>query len=62
METDKIMQWIEEHQKGKSGIYPHRVALEVFLKFGIIDGITLSEAKGFVLQHIKNEMGKSEED
>ncbi len=48
--NNNILQWIESYQKGRGGIYPHMVAVEVSIRFGI--DITL--AREFVLQHIKN--------
>lgn len=45
----QIMHWIDEHQSGKSGIYPHHVALEICAEFGI----PLTKAKIYVLAHIK---------
>lgn len=52
MASTKIMQWIDDHQRGKNGIYPHQVALEVCAEFQI----SISDARDYVLQHIKKEM------
>lgn len=46
----EIMKWIEIKQRGKSGIYPHQLALEVCGEFTI----SLSEAMDYVLRHIRD--------
>jgi len=48
----KIMDFINEEQHGKSGIYPYHVALEVCARFNI----TLEEAQQYVSDHIKRVM------
>lgn len=44
-----ILQWIDEYQKGKSGIYPNLVAREVAVNFDI----SLPRATDLVLRHIR---------
>jgi hypothetical protein len=46
----KILDFIEEIQRGKSGIYPYRVAQEVAIKFQI----SMERAQEYVSQHIKD--------
>ena len=46
----EILAFITELQKGKSGIYPYRVAQEVAIKFQI----SIEEAQKYVSQHIKD--------
>jgi len=50
---EKIMQWIEEYQSGKSGIYPYQVALQVCAEFQI----SIEQAQGFVSKHIRAVLG-----
>lgn len=45
----KIMQWIENYQSGKSGIYPYQVALQVCAEFQI----SITEAQEYVTRHIQ---------
>lgn len=52
----EILQWIENYQKGKSGIYPYQVALQVCATFQI----SITEAQSYVMQHIKNVMNNKE--
>jgi len=54
---DKIIQWIEEYQRGKVGIYPYRLSELVAIEFYI----PIKEAAEFVLEHIKKEFAKLEE-
>jgi hypothetical protein len=49
MET-KIIQWIEDYQNGKSGIYPNQVALLVCAEFQI----SIEEARQYVIKHISS--------
>jgi len=50
-----IMQWIENHQSGKSGIYPYQVALQVCAEFAI----PIEEAQDYVAKHIKQVTAKA---
>lgn len=54
---NKIMEFIEDEQKGRSGIYPYKIAQEVAIKFRI----PIKEASKYVLQHIKNEIREASE-
>ena len=45
----EIMQWINDYQRGKGGIFPYRVAEQVAIRFRI----TISHAIDFVLVHIR---------
>ena len=47
--NEKIMEWIEDYQEGKSGIYPYRVAEQVCLEFKI----DIAEAFIYVNEHIR---------
>ena len=51
----KIQEFIENYQRGKTGIYPHQVALLVCAEFLI----PLPDATEHVLAHIKAEMARS---
>mgnify|MGYP001581533150 CR=1 FL=1 len=46
---EKIIQWIDNYQSGKSGIYPYQVALQVCAEFVI----PIEEAQDYVAEHIK---------
>lgn len=50
----EIAKWIDEYQKGKSGIYPYQVALEVAAIFKI----PMTSAQKAVMSHIKKEVEK----
>ena len=50
----EILDWIEKHQQGRGGIYPHHVALEVCAVFGI----TIESAREYVLHHICDVLNK----
>uniref|UniRef100_A0A6M3LU96 Uncharacterized protein n=1 Tax=viral metagenome TaxID=1070528 RepID=A0A6M3LU96_9ZZZZ len=47
--NSEIVKFINNEQRGKSGIYPNRLIESVQLKFGI----TREEARNYVLQHIR---------
>lgn len=49
-------EYIEYIQKGKTGIYPEMVAMQVAIEFQI----KIVDARQLVLQHIKNELKKQE--
>lgn len=51
---NNIQAWIDEYQKGKSGIYPYQVALLVCGKFGIL----LKDALNEVVAHIDKVMSE----
>lgn len=53
--SDEIMRWIENSQKGKSGIYPFLLSLDVCAVFNI----PLIDAQNHVLKHIDNELNNS---
>jgi hypothetical protein len=55
-QQERIMQWIDDHQNGKSGIYPYRVAQDVCMEFKL----EYREAIQYVLDHIKTVMAKNE--
>lgn len=48
----QISNWIEIRQRGKSGIYPYQLALEVCGEFSI----SLREAREYVERHIREVM------
>ena len=52
---EKIMQWIEEYQSGKSGIYPYQVALQVCAEFRV----GIDEALSYVQKHIREVLAGS---
>ena len=47
--SKQIMQWIENYQSGKSGIYPYQVALQVCAEFQI----SIEQAQSYVSRHIR---------
>lgn len=49
-----ILKWINEYQRGKSGIYPYQVALQVCAEFVI----PIEEAQAYVSEHIKQVLGE----
>jgi hypothetical protein len=51
----EIMDFIVELQRGKSGIYPYRVALEVCAKFQI----SIEEAQEYVTKHIQQVLAEA---
>ena len=55
MTDAEIRAYIEEQQRGKAGIYPHHLAVDVAARFGV----SLSEARGHVLAHIRRVMLES---
>ena len=48
MLNDTILQWIDAYQRGKSGIFPYHVALQVCAEFTI----TIHDAQAHVARHI----------
>lgn len=58
MIDEKIMQWIDEYQSGKSGIYPYQVALQVCAEFMI----PIEDAQSHVTEHIKRVLKGIEND
>lgn len=50
-----IREYIDGMQRGKSGIYPYRVAEAIALHFHV----TVAEATPFVLDHIRRESAKA---
>ena len=48
----EILNFIEDYQKGKQGIYPYRVAQEVAIKFAM----PMHEAIEHVSYHVKTEL------
>uniref|UniRef100_A0A6M3LUA5 Uncharacterized protein n=1 Tax=viral metagenome TaxID=1070528 RepID=A0A6M3LUA5_9ZZZZ len=42
---DRAMAWMDEHERGKSSMYPHRVAIEMSSALNIMP----KEAQGYVL-------------
>lgn len=53
--SEQIKSWIDEHQRGKGGIYPYQVALKVCGEFGI----GIKEALEYVVDHVKKVMQKT---
>ena len=49
-----ILDWIDEQQKGKPGIYPYHVACSVAERFNI----TITEARKLVQEHIRKVIGE----
>jgi len=46
--NETILQWIAAAQRGKSGIYPYHVALQVCAEFQV----SISDAQAHVARHI----------
>ena len=55
MTDDEIRAYIEEQQRGKALIYPHDLALQVAVRFGV----PLTEAREHVLAYIRRVMLES---
>lgn len=53
----QILQWINQQQRGKSGIYPYHVAQDVAIQFRI----SIEEAQELVAEHIKQVLAESED-
>jgi len=53
--TEKIRQWIHEQHRGRSGMYPYRVAQDVALEFNI----SMTDARIHVLDYIRTESAKA---